>query len=162
MKKILSFLLILLLIVSMAACAPAEDEDPDNGNVDDDTGTPGNGDDTGDDEVEEGQYKDGTYEALGDKWDYGQESATIVIANGEITEVTLKRLTTEGQEVDYEMWKGEEIEGKLYPNLNQYREDMANAMIEAQSWDVDTISGATVSTENWRIAAKRALEEAKK
>lgn len=147
----------------MAACAPAEDNDQDNGIVDDNNGGADNGDDdTGDDdEAKNGPYKDGTYEAMGDEWDFGKESATIVIANGEITEVYLKRLTTEGEEVDYELWKGEEIEGKLYPNLKQYKEDMANAMIEAQSYDVDTISGATTSTGNWKIAAQRALEEAK-
>lgn len=153
----------------MAACAPAEEDDQDNnnGNVGDNNGDTNNGDDytdddDGDGDTNEGAYADGNYEAFGDQWDHGQESATVVIADGEITEVYLKRLTTDGEEVDYELWKGEEIDGKLYPNLKQFKEDMATSMIEAQSYDVDIISGATTSTENWKLAAQRALEEAAK
>lgn len=146
----------------MAACAPAEEDDQDNGNgnIGDNNGDDYTADDDGD--TNEGAYVDGNYEAMGDQWDNGQESATIVIADGEITEVYLKRLTTDGEEVDYELWKGEEIDGKLYPNLKQFKEDMANAMIEAQSYDVDIIAGATTSTTNWKLAAQRALEEAGK
>ncbi|WP_207648620.1 FMN-binding protein [Clostridium sp. N3C] len=105
--------------------------------------------------------KDGTYEATADPWDYGQESATVTIKDGKITDIVLKRLTKDGKEVNYDEWTGAEVEGKVRPNLKQFREDMAKEMIEAQSYDVDTIATATVSTGNWKVAVQRALEKAK-
>lgn len=107
-------------------------------------------------------YKDGVYDGAGDKWEYGDENATVEIADGKIKSVILRRLTTEGKEVNYDEWAGQEKEGKVYPNLKQFRIDMADRMIEKQTYDVDTISGATVSCNNWKLAAQRALEKAKK
>ncbi len=108
-----------------------------------------------------GMYKDGTYTQKGDEWEHGNEDATVVIADGKMKEVTLRRLDKEGKEVDYEQWTGKEINGKVYPNLKKYREDLAKAMVDQQTYDVDTIAGATVSSDNWKLAAKRALQEAK-
>ncbi|AST56920.1 FMN-binding protein [Thermoanaerobacterium thermosaccharolyticum] len=39
---------------------------------------------------------------------------------------------------------------------------MANEMIKKQTYNVDTIAGATETTTNWKIAVKNALEKAKK
>ncbi|MBU5592220.1 FMN-binding protein [Clostridium sp. MSJ-4] len=109
------------------------------------------------------QYKDGTYKAEGDKWQFGQEDATVEIKDDKITSITLRRLDTNGKEVDYDQWQGQKDEtGKVHPNLKQFRLDMAKKMIDKQSTDVDTISGATVSTKNWKAATQRALDEAKK
>ncbi|MEG6614754.1 FMN-binding protein [Pseudoclostridium thermosuccinogenes] len=106
-------------------------------------------------------YKDGTYEGKGDAWEHGSEDATVEIANGRITSIVLRRLDDKGNEVDYEKWTGQEVDGRVYPNLKEYRVEMANRMIEKQTYDVDTISGATVSTKNWKVAVQRALEKAK-
>jgi len=105
--------------------------------------------------------KDGTYEATADAWDFGQESATVTIKDGKITDIILKRLTKDGKEVNYNEWTGAEVEGKTRPNLNLFRQDMSKKMIDAQSYDVDTIATATVSTANWKVAVQRALEKAK-
>ena len=105
--------------------------------------------------------KDGTYEGTADPWDYGQESATVTIKDGKITDIDLKRLTKDGKEVNYDEWTGAEVDGKARPNLKQFKEDMASKMIEAQSYDVDTIATATVTTGNWKVAVQRALEKAK-
>lgn len=107
-------------------------------------------------------YKDGTYDGKADKWEYGAEDATVVIEKNQIKSITLRRLTTEGAEVNYDDWAGQTKDGKTYPNLKQYRVDMAQKMLDKQTYDVDTITGATTSTKNWKISVQRALEKAKK
>lgn len=107
-------------------------------------------------------YKDGTYTAQGDKWQFGYENATVNIKGGKIDSITLRRFDPSGKEIDYSQWTGKNVGGKTYPNLNQYRVEMANRMIKKQSYNVDTISGATESTKNWKLAVQRALDQAKK
>ncbi len=159
MKKFFSILLIFVLVFSVAACTQEEDDtrkakepDPEIEEPKEDI----------EEEVTDGEYKNGTYEGKGDPWEYGSEDATVVIKDGKMEEITLRRLDKEGNEVNYDDWAGQEVEGKTYPDLKQYRKDVAKKMIEKQTYEVDTISGATVSTGNWKIAVKRALEEASK
>ncbi|CAH2214469.1 FMN-binding protein [Tepidibacter aestuarii] len=109
----------------------------------------------------ENTYKNGVYEANGDKWEYGSEQAIVTIEDDKIKNIDLKRLDASGEEVDYDMWTGQEVEGKVFPNLKEYRISMKDEMIEKQTYDVDSIAGATVTTDNWKIAVQRALEEAK-
>lgn len=131
MKKGISIILGLVLIISLSACSS------------------------------EKSYKDGKYTAQGDKWDYGYEEAYVTVKDNEIKEIILKRLDNKGEEVDYEKWTGKNIDGKIWPNLKQYRVDLANKMIEKQSYEVDSISGATITCDNWKLAVKRALKDAK-
>ncbi|OGO78098.1 MAG: hypothetical protein A2Y23_12150 [Clostridiales bacterium GWB2_37_7] len=155
MKKIIVLAFALVLILSLTACAaptPAPAPTPEPAPTTPEPATPG---------ADNGALKDGTYEGKGDKWQYGDENATVVIAEGKIAQVTLRRLTTEGQEVDYEEWTGVEVGGKVQPNLKQFREDLAQAIIAKQSTEVDDIAGATVSSKNWKVAVERALEQAK-
>ncbi|MEG6567380.1 FMN-binding protein [Thermoanaerobacterium saccharolyticum] len=109
-------------------------------------------------------YKDGTYTGAGPKWSEGSEDATVVIKNGKITSITLRRLDKSGKEINYDKWTGQKDPktGKVYPNLKKFRVDMANEMIKKQTYNVDTIAGATETTTNWKIAVKNALEKAKK
>lgn len=149
MKKLLSIMTSILMVISFAACT-SKDKPESQKNQ------------TAKKEESKTKYKDGTYTAQGDKWQFGQEEAIVEIKDNKITSVILKRLDTEGKEVNYEDWKGEkDASGKLHPNLKQYRMDIANKIIEKQSAEVDTISGATVSTKNWKIATQRALDKAK-
>ncbi|MEJ8554754.1 FMN-binding protein [Tepidibacter sp. Z1-5] len=106
-------------------------------------------------------YKDGVYETYADKWEYGSEKAIVTIENNKIKNIELKRLDTNGNEVDYDMWTGKEVDGKVFPNLKEYRISMKDEMIAKQTYDVDSISGATVTTDNWKIAVQRALKKAK-
>lgn len=108
----------------------------------------------------ENKWKDGTYTGEGDEWEYGSENSTVMIKDGRMTEITLRRLDKSWTEVDYEVWTGQEVDGKVYPNLKQYKEDMAQKMIDKQSTDVDSISGATISSDNWKLATQRALDKA--
>lgn len=107
-------------------------------------------------------YKDGTYTGKGEKWEYGSEESVVTIKNGKITNIELRRLDNDGKEIDYSQWTGKEVNGTTYPNLNQYRKDLAKTMIDRQMADADVISGATVSCQNWIIATQRALEKAEK
>ncbi|MDN5317577.1 MAG: hypothetical protein PWR08_1702 [Thermoanaerobacterium sp.] len=109
-------------------------------------------------------YKDGTYTGAGPKWSEGSEDATVVIKNGKITSITLRRLDKNGKEINYDKWTGKKDPqtGKVYPNLKKFRVDVANEMIKKQTYNVDTIAGATETTTNWKIAVKNALEKAKK
>ncbi len=107
-------------------------------------------------------YKDGTYTAKGDNWEYGSEEATLVIRENKIESIILKRLDSQDKEVNYEEWTGKEVQGKIWPNLKEYKTTLANKMIEKQSYDVDAISGATITCENWKVATKRALDKAQK
>ncbi len=142
MKKIVSLAIAGFLALGLGAC-----------------GTGGNdGQQDGDSQQ---VYKDGIYEGAAEPWDHGAESATVEIADGKIKSIVLKRLDTDGVEVDYEDWKGQEIDGRLYPDLNKYRTDMANDIIKKQSYDVDTISGATTTTKNWKVSVQKALEKAR-
>lgn len=154
MKKVLAIVLVLVLVLTLGACArtapqPTTPEPTTPEPTTPEPTTPGTA-----------QWKDGTYDAEGDKWQYGNENATVVIADGKITQVTLRRLTTEGQEVNYEEWTGAEVGGAKRPNLKQFREDMAKAIVDKQSTEVDEIAGATVSVKNWKLAVERALEKA--
>ena len=107
-------------------------------------------------------YKDGTYTGKGEKWEYGSEESVVTIKNGKITNIELRRLDKDGKEIDYTQWTGKEVNGTTYPNLNQFRKDIAKTMIDRQSASADVITGATVSCENWIIATQRALEKAEK
>lgn len=107
-------------------------------------------------------YKDGVYTAFGNKWAYGKEGAKITIKNGKIVNVYLSRIDTTGKEVNYNDWVGQkEANGSIKPNLKKFRLDMAKRIISKQSYQVDTISTATVSTTGWKLATQRALEKAK-
>src|SRR5690606_30821238 len=100
---------------------------------------------------------DGTYYGEGEHWEHGYEAAEVTIEGGKITKIVLKRMTTDGQEVNYDEWTGED--GR--PNLKQFREDMAKEMIEKQTYEVDTIATATTTSEGWKQAVKNALDKAK-
>lgn len=106
-------------------------------------------------------YNDGTYTGAGEMRDKGYEDAIVVIKGGVITSITLRRLNTEGVEVNYEVWNGEpNDQGVTYPNLNEYRVDLAEDMLEVQSPDVDAITGATDSSNGWKDAVREALSKA--
>lgn len=142
MKKIILFILVLVLIFSLSSCAYRAAK-PVPG-----TTTPAV------------NWKDGTYDGKGDKWEYGDESATVLVSDSKIAHITLRKLTIEGQEVNYEEWTGKEFQGQVRPNLKQFKEALAKAISTKQSTEVDDISGATISSKNWKLAIERALEQA--
>lgn len=133
-KIFLSVLLITILALVLVACGDGASETPENGD-----------------------YKDGTYIGKSQEREFGYEEAEVTIVDGEITDIVLKRMTPEGEEVDYDEWTGADDK----PNLAQFRKDLAEAMLEKQSHDVDTIATATESTQGWKEAVKDALDQAR-
>lgn len=132
MKKLIGILMLTVAMTSLAACSS---QDVSNNN---------------------GALKDGTYKASGDKWDFGSEEATVVIKDNKIEAVTLNRIDTEGKEIDYKAYN--EMGG---PDLETARNELSNDVLNKQSYEVDTLTGATMSTTNWKVAVQRALEQAK-
>ncbi|NLX63013.1 MAG: FMN-binding protein [Tissierellia bacterium] len=110
----------------------------------------------GSDSSDDVTYKDGTYYGEGEHREHGYEAAEVTIEDGKITNIVLKRMTADGQEVNYDEWTGGDR-----PNLKQIREDLAKEMIEKQSYDVDAIATATQSCEGWKDAVKNALAQAR-
>ncbi len=104
-----------------------------------------------------GDYNDGTYVGQSEKREFGYEEAEVTIKDGKIEDIVLKRMTPEGEEVDYDEWTGEDDR----PNLKQFKEDVAKEMLEKQSYEVDTIATATQTVDGWKEAVKNALEQAK-
>mgnify|MGYP001174094265 FL=1 len=102
-------------------------------------------------------YKDGTYVGQSEKREFGYEEAEVTIVDGQIADIVLKRMTPEGDEVNYDEWTGDDEK----PNLKQFKEDVAKEMLEKQSYEVDTIATATETVEGWKVAVKNALEQAK-
>ena len=90
----------------------------------------------------EGQYVDGTYDGEADG--FGGTIAVEVTVEGQITDLAIT--SAEGEDSAY-LSNAEAIIPKI---------------IEAQSADVDTISGATFSSTGIRNAAQEAIEKAEK
>lgn len=99
------------------------------------------GDATQEDTTTEGAYKDGTY--TGEAQGFGGPvDVEVIIESGKISEINITSA---------------EKEDGAYLSM---AEDIIPAIIEAQSADVDTISGATFSSTGIKEAVTQALEEA--
>lgn len=90
---------------------------------------------------EEGLYTDGTYEGSAEGFG-GEIDVEVTVEDGKITDITVVSA---------------EQEDKAYL---QTAEDIIPAIVDAQSADVDTISGATFSSTGIRDAVEQALEGA--
>ena len=158
MKKI-SVIICALLITSLFGCNTTNKPNSNQGTAQSTTSKSGVNKGTN---TTVAKYKDGSYTAFGDKWAKGQESAIVKIKGGKMIYVTLKRLDTKGKEINYKIWTGKkQPSGVTFPNLNKFRVDMAKRMLGNQTYMVDTIAGATVSTGGWKLAVQRALDKAK-
>lgn len=156
MKKIAALVLSVLLVLSLSACGSKKPTEPTNT---DNTTTNTNETTTSD----AGQYKDGVYNLDGEKGEYGYNAVEVTVEGGKVSKVVLKRMNPDGTEVNYDEWTGVKgSDGSVKPNLKQFREDIASQIIEKQSTEgIDTISGATDSTQSWLDLVKQALESAK-
>ena len=139
MKKVLGIVLTSVLVLSLAACgAKISDTASISGGV--------------------STYKDGTYDAKKENNMTGYDQSVVTIKDGKIQNVDLKRLDGASQEVNYDFYDGT----KRAPNLKKYKQDLAKAIVENQSANVDTISGATLSTSGWKQTVSDALAKASK
>lgn len=97
--------------------------------------------DAKDQEEAEKRYKDGTYTGEADGFG-GKISVEVMIEDGQITEVNI--LSAENED-------------KAYLSM---AEGVILRILDAQSADVDTVSGATFSSSGIKEAARQALEKA--
>lgn len=109
-----------------------------------------------------GRYKPGTYVGEGTRRNYGYETAEVAVDQNKITNIVLHRVDTQGQEVNYDDYTGAVVNGQPRPNLKQIRVDQAQQMLQQQTFDVATVTGATDSTQGWKDAVKQALDKAKR
>ena len=93
--------------------------------------------------AEAGSWTDGTYTAQADGYG-GNFDVTVTIADGRIADITA---SNNDETPEY---GGAALES------------MIPAMIDAQTYDVDAMSGATTTSDSLRDAVARCLEEASK
>lgn len=143
MKKAIGIILSSALVFSLAGCGAKSADTASNA-----ASTTGGA----------ATYKDGTYDVKNKSEKPGFEEAVVTIKEGKIQNIDLKRLDNNSKEINYDEWNGQG--GK--PNLKQARQDLAKAMVEKQSTNVDAMSGATVTSNGWKKAASDALAKASK
>jgi uncharacterized protein with FMN-binding domain len=118
----------------------------------------GNGDDNGDD-VAAGTYNDGTYTAVSANANArGFVEVTLTIAADEVTDVAIVEFDGFGVPKDYATYG---VEGAFDgSDLQEAHETLAAAMVEGNTWDVDTVTDATSTSNKTRSAAQLAMEKA--
>lgn len=137
--RVVSVCAIVLLLVSYNTVLQAREKDEEIAEL---TAQIANGGSSGDSSDEAaGNYKDGTY--TGEAQGFGGPiSMEVIVESGVITEVNI--LSADNEDGAYlEMAK-----------------DIIPTILEEQTWDVDTISGATFSSTGIKEAVEQALEEA--
>ena len=100
-----------------------------------------------------GDYQDGVYQAESDptdRGDYVEVSVTILL--GTIVDVDMAEYREDGSEKDPDEYDHE-------PWVEAV-ETLPAAVVDAQSADVDTVSGATSTSELFQQAVQRALDQA--
>lgn len=112
---------------------------------------------TGNTSAGKSTYKDGTYDIKNKSEKGGFEQAIVIIKDGKIENIELKRLDDNSKEINYDEWSGQGT-----PNIKQAKQDMQKSMVEKQSTEVDGTSGATSTSNGWKKAVSDALEKASK
>lgn len=136
-RKVLGCLLLLFVfsMVILPGCAPPQDPD-----------------EPAEAPAEEGDYKEGVFEAVSQGDEGGYVHVTLQIENDEITDAEVMEFNGTGKEKLYEAYP--------LPQLEDAHNALAEQMIEDNTWEVDTFSGATATSEKAKEAAKFALERA--
>lgn len=152
MKKLVKLMALALAFTSLVACTSSKKEEPAVENKEA-TATPTaeTTEKASDDKKEDakmetadgGMYKDGEYVASA-KGNNGDVEVSVKIVSGKIDTVTVT--------------KHEETEGISDPAI----EKVPAEIVEKQSVEVDSVSGATVTSEAIKQAVATALEEASK
>jgi uncharacterized protein with FMN-binding domain len=104
-----------------------------------------------------GAFKDGTYTAYGDATSAGNQAATVNISSGRIISVVLDNTDKAGNKVNN---KGNTTLGGV--NNTDSRTELANAIVKNQTYDVNVSGGNTQDINNWKLAVRRALDNARR
>lgn len=97
-----------------------------------------------------GQYKDGTFIGMSDKTKAGYAKATIIVKNGKVTNVSLKKYNEKGKEIKYTK------------SIIKDRNELIKMLKEKQIMDSTKIGTNTEIVSEWKVAITRALEKAKR
>jgi major membrane immunogen (membrane-anchored lipoprotein) len=113
--------------------------------------------------VDEDSLKDGYYTAVQDGYEHGwQEYVTIEVKNGKILTVDFQAVTPSGfvKSWDLDYMRIMNMTDGTYPN--EYVRILTQEFIKDQQADVDMVTGATNSSNRFRILAAAAIEQAQK
>lgn len=131
-------ILAMLMVVSVVGCSSPTTADPD-------PAPPA-------EEVVEGKYNDGTYEAVSDAGPRGYGKVVVTIENDEIVALELTEYTGFNEQ------KGDDY---AYGEFHEAQAELTEAYIAANGTEgVDVFTGATSSSTKWTQALDRALEKA--
>ncbi len=114
-------------------------------------------------EAKESGLKNGTYEATGEKDDKGNTaSIKIEVKDGKIATVKYDEVSSEGvSKLDNEEYNTN-MKAKSGTNPIEAFPALEKALVEKQDADaVDTVTGATSTSNNFKALAKEALKDAK-
>ncbi|WP_297522673.1 hypothetical protein [uncultured Clostridium sp.] len=111
--------------------------------------------------ISKSPYKDGTFIGKSQITKRGQEESIVTIKNGRISAITLKVLDISGKEINYTLYTGQTIDNTFYPNINKYRIDFANSILNKQSTNIPDIKEIPEISSNWKISINNALSESK-
>lgn len=101
------------------------------------------------------KYFDGTFMGASEKDEFGRGIAWVTIENDKIVKVELEDVTPEGK------FKFKDVgEAYSYPRVLEARDAMQERFVGANGPNVDTYSGATISSRKWIDAVANALANA--
>ncbi len=145
--KIFSFTLVFALIIGvLAGCAGGGAKDGGNGNK------------TG------GELKDGVYSVEYDSFDdHGYKGRIeLTVSGGKITDVKFDEIAENGSSKREDEEYKNRMEGVAGTYPEKAYEELEKNLIDKQSADIDTVSGATSSSNKFKALADYAIEMAKK
>lgn len=107
-------------------------------------------------ETVQNPYVDGVYVTYGDAYSKGTEGAKVTIKDGKVTDVELMRTSTKLIDRDVRnnysgLWQAYEVMQKSFQGKTR-----------DQAAEVDVVSGATRSSEGWKLSVDRAFVRALK
>lgn len=127
--------------------------------------------------------RDGVYLGAGNRSSNGNEAAIVTVKGGKIVDVALKSINAEGKEINSGGTTGGTPNldtnkivapggtatgatggGSTLAAVDQIRKDLSNAIVQKQNYDVKVDGGnmASSTVNNWILAARRAIESARR
>lgn len=107
------------------------------------------------------ELKDGTYKAETGFDDRGWKAVhTITVSGGKVTESTFDYENKDGALKSEDEEYNKNMESKSGISSKDATDQMDKAFVEAQSADIEVVTGATHSTENFKATAAALLEAA--
>jgi uncharacterized protein with FMN-binding domain len=125
-------------------------------------------------------YRDGAYTGYGNMTPTGNQAATVYIKGGRITNVTLDFTDTRGHKIytfgganantmisnGLITGTGNQTDNRTSAvgliGVTADRVNLANAIIQNQTYNVSISGNNTILINNWKLAVRRALDQAKR